>query len=135
MRLLLEMSPALRRYYRRSLWPLLLSPVLGFLHGRLGQDGPLWQRWSVLWLGLVLTFWLIWIYLLFLRECDELERKIELHALTAGVCGCLCMLICLLMLLELGLVALSTGGALLATALALLLPWLLVRSGLHRYYR
>lgn len=135
MKLVAEMSPALRRYYRRSLWPLLCAPLLGFMHGRLGQDGPLWQRWAALLFGLALLLWLTLVYLRFLRECDELERKIELHALVAGACGCLLLLAGVQMLLGLGLATLTAGEAMLATALALLLPWLLLRAWLHRHYR
>ena len=79
-------SPALKRYYRRSVlplaaWVLLVSchkPLLALADGVAGKIAlallPL--------LGLV---WICWEYMRFLRECDELERRIEQLAMAWSV--------------------------------------------------
>ena len=81
-----SLSPALQRYYRASLWPSLLFLGLAALH-----------EWATQQPGLVLPLriaialapalamaWMFAAYLRFLRDCDELERRIETEAIGAA---------------------------------------------------
>jgi len=102
-----SLSPALRRYYRASLWPSLLFIALAVLH-----------KWAIRLPGLTLPVrlalvlapvlcmaWLFACYLRFLRDCDELERRIELDALAwAAGSGLLASLVAVF-LLDAGVVA------------------------------
>ena len=102
-----SLSPALRRYYRASLWPSLLLIALAVLH-----------KWAIRLPGLTLPVrlalvlapvlcmaWLFACYLRFLRDCDELERRIELDALAwAAGSGLLASLVAVF-LLDAGVVA------------------------------
>lgn len=85
-RLFPEMSPALKRYYKRSVLPclafLLTKAVYTALSGTVLECSP-WRGVIAL-LPLAPWLWIIYEYARFLRECDELERRIEFNALVAG---------------------------------------------------
>ncbi len=83
--LILPWRKPLRRYYLRSLFPGFLSLAIfsiGFYSPQL-LVAP-WHK--LLWMLLVLLpfFWTCKIYLQYLIECDEVERKIELDAIAMG---------------------------------------------------
>lgn len=133
----LNMSPALRRYYRDGVlpsavflalvlaqpWLLMLTPV----------DTP-WRGAAAL-LPMPGLLWILAVYLRFLRECDELERRIELHAMVWSAAVAVHVGLALVFLLDAG--TLAWQGELVAAAitLALLSAYILVRSGLHWKYR
>ena len=83
-----SLSPALRRYYRASVWPSLVFLALAALHEWASRSGlPVAWRTTFA-LGPVLAMaWMFAAYLRFLGDCDELERRIELGALAwaAGI--------------------------------------------------
>ena len=128
------LSPALRRYYRASVMPSLLFIAAALLHAwashRPGLADPLR---IVLALGPVLAMgWMFAGYLRFLRDCDELERRIETDALAwAGGAGLLGTLAAML-LLDAGVAAWSARHV--AGFLSLLLAgsYALARALLHR---
>ena len=130
------LSPALRRYYRASLWPSLLFIALVVLH-----------EWAARQSGIALPLrigfalapvpamaWMFACYLRFLRDCDELERRIELGALAwaAGIS----MLASMAAILLLDAEVVTWSAQHVATWLCLLLVggYALVRSWLHRRY-
>ena len=78
-----DLSPALQRYYRASLWPSLLLLATSGLHEWATRQPGLALAWrSTFALAPVLCVgWVFASYLRFLRDCDELERRIELDAL------------------------------------------------------
>lgn len=81
------LSPALRRYYRASLWPTLLFIATAFVHKWATEHAGLPLRTGLALVPVACLGWLFACYLRFLRDCDELERRIELHALAwaAGI--------------------------------------------------
>ena len=131
-----SLSPALRRYYRASLWPSLLFLGLAALH-----------EWATHQAGLVLPLriaialapvlamaWMFAAYLRFLRDCDELERRIELDALAwaAGI-GLLAAMAAML-LLDAGVAAWSARHVAATLGLLIVCSYALVRALLHRRY-
>jgi hypothetical protein len=78
--------------------------------------------------------WMFSVYLRFLRDCDELERRIELDALAwaAGI-GLLASMAALL-LLDAGLVAWPAKRVVAVIALLLVCGYALARGRLHRRY-
>ena len=96
--LILPWRKPLRRYYLKSIFPGLLTLsifLLGFYSPQL-LVAP-WHK--LLWIVLVLMpfLWTCKIYLQYLIECDEVERKIELDAIAMG--GLLTLTSCLGLLL------------------------------------
>ncbi len=96
--LILPWRKPLRRYYLKSLFPGVLTLTifsLGFYSPQL-LVAP-WQK--LLWILLVLMpfLWTCRIYLQYLTECDEVERKIELDAIAMGslftLTSCLALLL------------------------------------------
>lgn len=81
-----DMSPALRRYYRRSALPLAAWVLLVAMHRPLLalSDGVAGKIALAL-LPLLGMVWICWEYMRFLRECDELERRIEQLAMAWSV--------------------------------------------------
>jgi hypothetical protein len=130
------LSPALRRYYRASLLPCLLFVLLGVLHEwavrQPGLGVPVRAAFA---LAPVLCFaWLFAFYLRFLRDCDELERRIETEALAwAGGVGLLAAMAALFVL-DAGLAAWPALQVAATIGLLLLVAYALVRALLHRRY-
>ena len=83
--LILPWRKPLRRYYLKSLFPGALTIAIFML----GFQSPQWlvAPWQkLLWILLVLMpfLWTCRIYLQYLIECDEVERKIEVDAMALG---------------------------------------------------
>lgn len=130
------LSPALRRYYRASLLPSLLFPVLVLAHelaaARPELAIPLRAAFA---LGPVLAMtWLFGAYLHFLRDCDELERRIELDALAWAAGIALNAVMACLFLLDAGLLEWPAKRIVAALALLLAGSYVIVRAWLHRRY-
>ena len=130
------LSPALRRYYLASLWPSLLFIALAVLHEwathQSGFAPPLRIGFA---LAPVLAMaWMFACYLHFLRDCDELERRIELDALAwaAGI-GLLAAMAAML-LLDAGVAAWSAKHVAAMVGLLILCGYALTRALLHRRY-
>jgi hypothetical protein len=101
-----SLSPALRRYYRASLWPSLLFIALAVHTWAIRLPGlTLPVRLALVLAPVLCMAWLFACYLRFLRDCDELERRIELDALAwAAGSGLLASLVAVF-LLDAGVVA------------------------------
>ena len=131
-----SLSPALQRYYRASAWPSLAFIALAVLHQWTAHKTgvPTEVRMLVALAPVVMMAWLFVQYLRFLRDCDELERRIELGALAwaAGIS----MLASMAAILLLDAEVVTWSAQHVATWLCLLLVggYALVRSGLHRRY-
>ena len=81
-----DMSPALKRYYRRSALP--LAAWILFVAARkplLALAGGVAGKMALALLPLLGMVWICWEYVRFLRECDELERRIEQLAMAWSV--------------------------------------------------
>ena len=130
------LSPALRRYYRASLWPSLLFIALAVLHEwaarRSGLALPLRIGFALA--PALCLAWMFGFYLRFLRDCDELERRIELDALAwaAGI-GLLAAMAAML-LLDAGVAAWSARHVAATLGLLIVCSYALVRALLHRRY-
>ena len=128
------LSPALRRYYRASLWPSLLFIGLTLLHEwaarRSGLALPLRIGFALA--PALCLAWMFGFYLRFLRDCDELERRIELDALAwaAGI-GILATMAALFVL-DAGLAAWPASQVTAVIGLLLICSYALVRVLLHR---
>ena len=131
-----SLSPALRRYYRASLWPSLLFLGLAALH-----------EWATHQAGLVLPLriaialapvlamaWMFAAYLRFLRDCDELERRIELGALAWAAGITLQAAMAAMLLLDAGVAGWSGRHVAAWLCLVLAIAYVLVRGWLHRRY-
>ena len=133
----LNMSPALRRYYRGSLLPCLTFLALVSAQPRLltlmPADAP-WRGIAAL-LPMPGLLWIFAVYLRFLRECDELERRIELRALVWSAAVAVHVGTGLMFLLGAGTLAWQGDEVAAAISVALLMAYTLVRSGLHWKYR
>ena len=131
-----NLSPALRRYYRASLWPSLLFLTAAALHEwathQPGLAVPL--RLAVALAPALAMAWMFAAYLRFLRDCDELERRIELDALAwaAGI-GLLAAMAAML-LLDAGVAAWSARHVAATLGLLIVCSYALVRALLHRRY-
>lgn len=131
------LSPALRRYYRASLWPSVVCLALLWAHEWAARQPALATAARAAFaLGPALALgWMFVGYLRFLRECDELERHIELTALAWAGGITLQGTMAGVLLLDAGV----TGWSALHTAagLGLLLSgsYGLIRVALHRRYR
>ena len=131
-----SLSPALRRYYRASLWPSVLFLAAAGLHAwgshRRGLAEPL--RIALALAPVLAMAWMFAGYLRFLRDCDELERRIETDALAwAGGAGLLGALAAML-LLDAGLAAWPARHVAGLLGLVLAASYLLARALLHRRY-
>ena len=128
------LSPALRRYYRASLWPSLLFIALVVLH-----------EWAARQSGIALPLrigfalapvpamaWMFACYLRFLRDCDELERRIELDALAWAAGISILATMAALFVLDAGLAAWPASQVTAAIGLLLICSYALVRVLLHR---
>lgn len=130
-----SLSPALRRYYRASVWPSLVFTGLVVLHewaARTAQSVSLRTAFA---LGPVLAMaWMFTAYLRFLRDCDELERRIELGALAWAAGFVLHAAIGAMLLLDAGVAAWPARHVAAWLCLVLLASYALVRGWLHRRY-
>ncbi len=131
-----SLSPALRRYYRASLWPSVLFLAMAVLHEWATHQTALAfpLRITIALAPVVCLAWMFACYLRFLRDCDELERRIELDALAwaAGI-GVLAAMAALL-LLDARVVAWPAKLVAAHLGLLLLCAYALVRALLHRRY-
>ncbi len=136
-RLFPEMSPALKRYYWRSLLPCagfaLLVAVRAPLLDAVGANAPL--RTAVSLMPLLGWLWLLREYARFLRECDELERRIELGALVVGTGAGVTAAMALLLLLDVHAVRIGAEQVAGLAALVPIVVFSLARHALHRHYR
>ncbi len=75
----------LRRYYIKSLFPCCLAVLVVAVGINAPQllEAP-WQKLIWVLLILIAFLWSCKIYLQYLNECDEVERKIELNAIAIG---------------------------------------------------
>jgi hypothetical protein len=131
-----DLSPALKRYYRRSAlplaaWALLVAarrPLLALSDGVAGKI-------ALALLPLLGIAWISWEYMRFLRECDELERRIEQMAMAWSVATSLLAGTAVLLLHDAHVVRWS--GAHVCAGLLLLQcsTYLVVRWWLHWRYR
>lgn len=135
--LLTDMSPALKRYYRRSVLPCLAFVVLVLVRRPLVDalpDGAAWRAGLGL-LPLVGWMWLMAEYVRFLRDCDELERRIELDALVVGTGAGVTGAFALLLLLDVHAVRIGAEQVAAIAALVPITVFSLARHVLHRRYR
>lgn len=131
-----SLSPALRRYYRASVLPSIVFVALAALHEVVSRQPDVAQplRVAAALAPLAAMTWAFSTYLRFLRECDELERRIELGALAWAAGIALHGLFACLMLLDAHVVdwrgehVAASGGLLLIASYALIRYWL------HRRY-
>jgi hypothetical protein len=135
-RLLPEMSPALKRYYWRSVLPslafvLLTAARIPFLQAT--PAGP-W-RIALGLLPLIAWFWMLYEYIRFLRECDELERRIELGALVTAMGVSVSVAMALLFVLDVQPVVLDAQQIVALTAVVPIAVFAIARHVLHRRYR
>ena len=131
-----DLSPALKRYYRRSAlplggWVLLVAgrePLLALADGVAGKV-------SLALLPLLGLAWICWEYMRFLRECDELERRIEQLAMAWSVATSLLGATAVLLLHDA--VAVRWSGTQVCAYLLMLQcsTYILVRWWLHWRYR
>lgn len=130
------LSPALRRYYRASLLPGLLFLVLAFSHEWATAQAQMAAPARVAFaLAPVLAMaWMFAAYLHFLRDCDELERRIELDALAWAAGIALHVLMAGLFLLDAGLLDWPAKRIVGTLGLLLMGSYALIRSWLHRRY-
>ena len=128
------LSPALRRYYRASLWPSLLFIALAVLHEwaarRSGLALPLRIGFALA--PALCLAWMFGFYLRFLRDCDELERRIELDALAWAAGISILATMAALFVLDAGLAAWPASQVTAAIGLLLICSYALVRVLLHR---
>lgn len=131
-----SLSPALRDYYRASVVPCLLLLALTGLHEWLSRQPEAARalRFAAALAPAAVMAWLFGCYLRFLRDCDELERGIELKALAWAAGITLQGLMALVFLLDAGLLAWPQKRLVAAVTLLLLASYALVRGGLHRRY-
>jgi hypothetical protein len=131
-----SLSPALRRYYRASLWPSLLFLALAALHELVARHAgiapPL--RWLAALAPVLAMAWLFAVYLRFLRDCDELERRIELGALAWAAGIVLHAAMAAMLLLDASLVGWSGRHVAAWLGMLLVISYALIRGWLHRRY-
>ena len=131
-----SLSPALRRYYCSSLLPCLLFLVLAMVHEVVSRltGVALPVRWAAALAPVLAMAWIFAVYLRFLRDCDELERRIELGALAwaAGITVHASM--GAMLLLDAGLVDWSGRHVAAWLCMLLVISYALIRGWLHRRY-
>ena len=131
-----DLSPALKRYYRRSALPLGAWVLL--VAGRrplLALADDVTGKIALALLPLLGLGWICWEYMRFLRECDELERRIEQLAMAWSVATSLLLATAVLLLHDADAVRWS-GVQVCAGLLSLqCATYLVVRWWLHWRYR
>ena len=130
------LSPSLQRYYRAGITPSLAFLFLAVVHEVTSRQSNVAMAWRIGFaLAPVLALaWMFAIYLRFLGECDELERRIELGALAwaAGIALHAVMLV--LFLLDAKLIEWAAKDVAAGLGLLLVCSYALIRSWLHRRY-
>lgn len=131
-----SLSPALRRYYRISALPCLLFVAAVAVHEWITRQAgtAVALRYAFALLPALLMAWMFALYLRFLRDCDELERRIELGALAWSAGITMLALMTGLFLLDAGLLGMTTKPAFAGLAFVLFGGYALVRAVLHRRY-
>ena len=129
-----SLSPALQRYYRASAWPSLAFIALAVLHEWTARKTGLATgvRMLVALAPVVMMAWLFVHYLRFLRDCDELERRIELDALAWAAGISILATMAALFVLDAGLAAWPASQVTAVIGLLLICSYALVRVLLHR---
>ncbi len=130
------LSPALQRYWRAGLVPSLAFLCLTAMHEIVSRQSGVAMPWRVaVALAPVLALsWTFAIYLRFLGECDELERRIELGALAWAAGITLQAVMTALFLLDAQVVDWPAKDVAAGLGLILLSSYALVRGWLHRRY-
>ena len=130
-----SLSPALRRYYRASVWPGLAFLAMTVLHEWASRTGQSTLLRTLFALGPVLAMaWMFAAYLRFLRDCDELERRIELGALAWAAGIVLQAAMAALFLLDASLVDWPARHVAAWLGMLLVVSYALIRGWLHRRY-
>src|SRR5688572_14642619 len=132
----LDLSPALKRYYRRSALP--LASWILLVAGRkplLALADDIAGKAALALLPLLGMAWICWEYMRFLRECDELERRIEQLAMAWSVGASLLLATAVLLLHDVD--AVQWSGVQVGAGLLLLQcsTYLVVRWWLHWRYQ
>ena len=131
-----SLSPALQRYYRAGSVPSLAFLCLAVTHEFVSRQSDMAMPWRVgfaLAPVLALT-WMFSNYLRFLRECDELERRIELGALAWAAGISLNAAMTALYLLDARVIDWSAKDVAAGLGLVLVCSYTLIRGWLHRRY-
>ncbi|KQY49295.1 hypothetical protein [Lysobacter sp. Root494] len=131
-----SLSPALRRYYRISMLPCVVFAATAVAHEWISREAgaPVALRGAFAVLPALVMAWMFALYLRFLRDCDELERRIELGALAWSAGITMLGLLAGLFLLDAGLLELPAKQALAGLGVLLFGGYALVRAVLHRRY-
>jgi hypothetical protein len=131
-----DMSPALRRYYRASVLPSVLFVGLVYAHARVSERADIaWPLRAAVALGPVAAMaWTFVAYLHFLRDCDELERRIELGALAWSAGITVQAMLAALFLLDARVIDWRSDNVVALLGLVLLGSYAVVRAWLHRRY-
>ncbi len=136
-RFLPDWSPALKRYYRRSVLPcavyIAMVAASKSAMDALPDSTPL--KVTVALLPLVALVWILIEHVRFLRACDELERRIESNALLSCTALSLLVGMGLLFLLSANLVVIEAKYVAMTMALLPVIAYVLSRHFLHRHYR
>ncbi len=130
------LSPALQRYYRAATLPSLVFICLVVVHEFVSRHTELAMPWRI-GLALAPTLALAWgfaSYLRFLRECDELERRIELGALAWAAGISLHVAVTAVFLLDARIVDWPAQKVASVIGLTLVCSYAFIRSWLHRRY-
>ncbi len=135
--LILPWRKPLRRYYIKSLFP----GCLTLLFFAIGLNSPQllvapWQKFSWVLLVLIPFLWSCRIYMQYLNECDEIERKIELDSIAVGSLLALTCCMALLLAIATQLIAPEAKFVLFAVLLSLCTGYAVARSyWLWRYLK
>jgi hypothetical protein len=131
-----SLSPALQRYYWASVWPSLAFVALAALHEWAARQPGLATSLRIACaLAPVLAMaWMFAAYLRFLRDCDELERRIELGALAWAAGIVLQASMAAMLLLDADLVDWSGRHVAASLGLLLVVSYAFIRGWLHRRY-
>ena len=131
-----SLSPALQRYYCSSLVPSVLFIALAVVHEVVSRLAGVAQliRWAAALAPVLAMAWLFTLYLHFLRDCDELERRIELGALAWAAGITLHAAMAAMLLLDASLVSWSGRHVAAWLCMLLVISYALIRGWLHRRY-
>lgn len=131
-----SLSPALQRYYRVSLLPSAVLLGLAALHEWSTRQPGLAtsMRMACALAPMLAMAWIFALYLRFLRECDELERRIELLALAWAAGITVHALMAAVFLLDAGLAHWPGKQVAGWSAVLLLGSYGVIRGILHRRY-
>ena len=131
-----SLSPALQRYYRATALPSVLFLALTIIHEVIARPPLAAMPWRIVFaVAPVLAMaWMFRFYLRFLRECDELERRIELTALAWAAGIAMHAIIAGVFLFDAGLIDLPAKQVVAGLGLLLIGSYALIRAALHRRY-